>query len=211
MNEFKASPKLAESLIRFAAGPHLKDEISGDLQERLNNENHSNWWYWAQTFKSAPALLQMNLKNVSSTEWIRKTLFVSLALILIWLWEVNFAQRFSWPVAKTVLHLSPLTPAQTCKMFYILFYGLAIALLFSGLSIWQNLRQGEQHFKHVNSLLVALIASIPVAYYCVNPGPYDGALNFRAYQVGLVWSLLVLVLAMPKLIYQRRRPATLVA
>lgn len=198
------TPKLAESVLAFFAGPGLEDEMLGDLQERYGDQNRPYLWYWTQVLRSIPALLQMNLRNMSNESWIAKSIFMLFGLTLIWFWEVNVAQKLSWPTAKAILAYSPLTATQTCKAIYIIFYSLALAVCLLGLSGWQMARRKNRHFRYVHILLLTLTASVPIVYYCINPGPYDGTLNFRVFQITLVWSLMVCAFILPNLLSRVR-------
>jgi len=198
------TPQLAEALLGFVSGPYLQDEILGDLQERYATQNRPALWYWMQTLRSIPALIHMNLKNMSAHAWLMKALFILFGLALIWVWEIKVAQKLSWPAAKAILPYSPLTAIQTCKALYILIYVSALGSCVLGLTAWQKYRGKSAYFRQLHILLFALIASIPVIYYCINPGPYDGPINFRAFQMTLVWSLIIWAFIFPNLFRNMR-------
>lgn len=190
-------PRIAENILAFFAGPHFENEICGDMQERFGAGRHGPLWYWGQTLRAIPQLILMQSRELSRENYLHEAIFILLALSLLWSWEISIARQASWPLAQQILPYSPLTPAETCKAIYVTLYGGALLFGLCLFSAWSKLFHKTQYFKKVHFLLLTIIASTPIIYLFVNPGPYDGPRDFRAYQLGLTWGLFILVIMRP--------------
>jgi len=69
MSSFLQPPRLAERLLASILTPDDAEAVLGDFAELFNtnayqsNLQKAQFWYWIQTFKSAPSLIRLKLSN----------------------------------------------------------------------------------------------------------------------------------------------------
>jgi len=69
MPSFLQPPRLAERLLASILTPDDAEAVLGDFAELFNtnayqsNLQKAQFWYWIQTFKSAPSLIRLKLSN----------------------------------------------------------------------------------------------------------------------------------------------------
>jgi hypothetical protein len=64
--DFFGPPKLAERILSLLLTPEDAETVLGDFAEICNQQNsqrQAHTWYWGETFRSAPALLQLKLSR----------------------------------------------------------------------------------------------------------------------------------------------------
>jgi len=68
-NKFLQPPRLAERFLIFLLTQESSEPVLGDFAELFNSNANQNtlkkaqFWYWIQTFKSAPSLIHLKLSN----------------------------------------------------------------------------------------------------------------------------------------------------
>jgi hypothetical protein len=187
-NEYKL-PTYGIWLIHLFAGPTYAEFIVGDFEEKLALASSKRLWFWKELIYSAPSLLTMQLRNVTARSWIQQTGFLLSLFGLIISWELMIARSLSWPIAKQFLSISPLSAGDTCRLVYVLMYGLCAYSLLCAIKLIANALKVSAHFKMVQRLFSAIILSAPALYLLIFPLPTDGVIWFRLTQIALIWLL----------------------
>lgn len=184
-------PALAQWLVCFASGPAYEEEIAGDLceqfQERREAATLRALWYWGQVLSSLPSLAKLRLQNMTPRDVLFEITFVTVALMVIWSWELNIAQKASWPIASQIVGYTNWSAMVMCKAIYICLYTSAVLLIFASVSILLRLTGRTQHFAQLHYLLFGLIATTPMVFYLVQPNPLGDGTGFRVTQIAAVW------------------------
>jgi hypothetical protein len=192
-------PALAQTLVCFVAGPDVEEEITGDLFEQFQHRRESGvpraMWYWQQVLLSLPALVRMRLQNMTRQNAYLKSAFVMLGLMLIWFWETNVAQRFSWPLASNIVDYTSLSAMLICKAMYIFLYGIVLLLVCTGVSLFRLAAGKTQHFLQLHCLFVGIVATTPAILYLIQPNPLGDGTYFRLAQIATIWGLVIMFLA----------------
>lgn len=183
-------------LTGLAAGPMLRDAVLGDLHEQFAAHQLSRGKFWWQTLRSVFWLTWLQCTEAGRWRCAQIGLTASLSLALFWLWELNVAQAWSWPMAKTLLAWSPLSATATCQTCYAVLYVLPFAFVaaLTCASEHQRLRSALRMLPPV--VLLGVVALVPVVFYWFSPGPYDGNKLFRILQGALVITALAAVAVM---------------
>lgn len=191
-------PELAQMLVCFVAGPDVEEEIAGDLFEQFQHRRESGvpraLWYWQQVLVSLPALVRMRLQNMTRQEAYFETAFVMLGLMLIWLWETEVAQKFSWPLASSIVDHTNLSSMLMCKAMYICLYGIALLLAFGGVSLIRLASGKTKHFLQLHYLFLGIVATTPGILYLIQPNPLGDGTYFRLAQIATIWGLVIMFL-----------------
>lgn len=187
-------PAFAQKLVCFAAGPVFEEEIAGDLceqfQERRERGIPRALWYWRQVMSSLPSLAKMRLQSMTRQEMFFEIVFVGAALLMIWLWELNVAQKASWPIASQIIGYTHWPAMVMCKAMYICLYALAVLLIFASVSALRRLTGKTHHFAQLHYVLLSVIATTPMMFYLMQPNPLGDGPGFRLAQIAAVWALL---------------------
>lgn len=195
----KDPPALAQMLVCFVAGPAFEEEVAGDLSEQFQHNPKSGvpraFWYWHQVLISLPALVRLRLQNMTRQVVCYEAAFLSLGLMLIWFWEMNVAQTFSWPLASQIVGQTTLSAMLVCKAMYICLYGLALLLAFAGVSLFCRVADKTQHFLQLHCLLLGIVATTPGILYLIRPNPLGDGTYFRLVQIAATWGMVTVFLA----------------
>jgi len=197
-NPPSVSPFL-ERLLHLAAGPHIAEPIIGDLEEQISQRAPSQFWIWKQVAASFCSLLIMQVRSLSRRDVALSCLALIGALLAIGVWEQAVARQVSWPIAKELLDVSPLSTGNTCRAVYVFVYGgfaLGLMAVFSSVA---RRDQRSPHYRIWQVLALGLIASGPAVFLMINPLPTDGAVWFRIAQLGFVWSIAIAFISRSKL------------
>jgi hypothetical protein len=191
-------PALAQMLVCFAAGPAFEEEVAGDLSEQLQHYPKSGvpraFWYWQQVLISLPALVWLRLQNMTRQDVCFEAAFLTLGLMLIWFWEINVAQTFSWPLASQIVGQTTLSAMPVCKAMYICLYGLALLLAFAGVSLFCRVADKTWHFLQLHCLFLGIVATTPGFLYLIRPNPLGDGTYFRLVQITVIWGLVTIFL-----------------
>ncbi len=187
----QCSPRGLEWVIAFLAGPEWENAVLGDLRERRAASEDGRFSYCLSLFQSIPGLCLLCFSNLDRRRFSREIgLFVMFGLAF-WTWELQAAQKLSWPIAQRMMDLSPYSTAVTCKAVYVCLYSLGASISMSILLRLTLLTQ--THWRLYAARMIALPATLtsPALVYLLRPGVHDGDPGFRFVQL----TILALMLA----------------
>ena len=177
----------------------MADAIIGDLEERMQTRPAPQRWFWRQVTISLFSFLALQVQAVSRREWGLHMLALFAAFVAIIAWELNVARTYSWPIAKELIEISPLSVGNTCRACYVALYGgfvIGVLAVFATTArVW---KRGET-CRIWQMLALGLLASIPAIFLLIKPLPTDGAVWFRLAQLGLVWTVTFLLMSRSRL------------
>ncbi|MEL7492019.1 MAG: hypothetical protein AAGJ73_14995 [Pseudomonadota bacterium] len=198
-------PPYGAFVVHMAAGPQLAETVLGDLEERIAGKPNHTLWFWREFLVSSASLLRMQCRNIPGQIWAAQLLVLAMALMGASVWELAVARPASWPIARELLALSPLTAGDTCRAVYVFVYG---AFAFGMMAMITRLAaryRRSVHFQNWQVVAVAVVASTPAIYLIAFPLPADGALWFRIAQLLLIWLIAFAQISSTRL---TMRPAT---
>lgn len=191
------SQYIAERILKFVSGPDLADAILGDLAECSQIERKGTLWYWWQTISSVPALILMHVRAAGFLTMVLQGAFLISILFCIMIWEIGIAREYSWPIARNILDISPLSAGNTCRAVYIALYTVFVSALTTVVSFIGKRNGQSFYFRKLQSIFIVVVAMLPILYLSVFPLATDGSVLFRVSQLGSVITACVLTQKSP--------------
>lgn len=198
MTRTRISP-LGARLIHMTAGPDVADAIIGDLEERMQTRSAPQRWFWQQVSMSLLSFVAIQIQAVSRRDWGLHILALCAACLAIIAWELNVARNYSWPIAKELIEISPLSVGNTCRACYVALYGTFVIGVMTAFAASTRLWKRGAACRIWQTLALGLIASAPAIFLLIKPLPTDGAVWFRLAQLGVVWAVTLFLMSRPRL------------
>ncbi|MEO1033970.1 MAG: hypothetical protein AAFX44_00295 [Pseudomonadota bacterium] len=182
MSQRRKPPILAEAIVRWLATPEHRDALLGDLNEEFalnaaRNRRYAARAYWSQTLRSLPHLA---LWRWNASGWLAFTVVTSLAVGLIYVWDLAIARRTAmWLAAR------PDAPAlTTIRIAYFAVQAAGTALAGAAIARW-TFRSADSLTGNVVKRLLPISAGIAATLLAIALVSGGGPLRY--------WTLKILL------------------
>lgn len=183
----------ADRLIAFLVGPDWEDAVIGDLREQHANTNGNQCSYWLSALRSLPGAFRLAVSSWNPPRILFEIGLICALGLAFWVWELQVAQRFAWPLTAEILAISPASVSITCKSVYVGLFaaGTAFAILAVRSSTYAF--RPSQRTQTLRTLTLLMASASVVAVYLIEPGPNDGDPAFRFAQLAILVGLAALM------------------